>query len=89
MTSANNGNGKLPTLPVLLVLMTAVTGALTTWALKLEDRIYDLSRNVPTRAEFSELRSKMASRFDRIEDQLQRLIAQGVRPPPDGRDQTP
>jgi len=80
--SETNGNGngsKLPLLPILIAIMTGAIGAFSTWALKLDDRLYGLSREAPTRAEIQSLRTDLTSRLDRIDANVSALLAA---PPP-------
>ncbi|MBI1207517.1 MAG: hypothetical protein GC191_09555 [Azospirillum sp.] len=63
---AGNGGTKLPVLPVLFVLLTAIVTGLTSWMFKVDDRLYALTREVPTRAELN-------TRLDRIDQALASL----------------
>lgn len=70
------GNGsKFPVLPVLLVFLSAAVGALTTWGVRIEDRLYALIRDVPTRQEIQSLRTDLTGRLDRIEANLTTVLA--------------
>ena len=77
MTDAplTNGGSKLPILPMLLLLATASIGALTTWLFKVDDRLFSLSRDVPTRSEIQILRAELNSRLDRIDSTLATALA--------------
>ena len=76
--SETNGNGngaKLPLLPLLIAIMTGAIGAFSTWALKLDERVFSLSRDAPTRAEIQTLRTDLTSRLDRIDANVSALLA--------------
>lgn len=77
MSDAVNGNGggNLPVLSVFLMLLTAALGALTTWMLKVDDRLFALTRDVPTRPEIQSLRADLTARLDRIDGNVATLLA--------------
>ncbi len=78
MTELNNGS-KLPVLPVLLVLLSAVVAGLSTWMARMDDRLFALTRDVPTRSEIQTLRGDLTARLDRIDSNVSMLLA-GPRP---------
>lgn len=76
MFDAGNGSGsRIPVLPVLFVLLTAVIGGLSTWLLKVDDRLFSITRDVPTRQEIQILRSDLTTRLDRIDANVAMLLA--------------
>ena len=73
MFDAGNGS-RIPVLPVLFVLLTAVTGGLSTWLLKVDDRLFAITRDVPTRQEIQTMRSDLTARLDRIDANVAMLL---------------
>lgn len=74
--SNGNGNGtKVPILPILIAIMTGSIGAFSTWAFKIDERIFSISRDAPTRAEIQTLRTDLTSRLDRIDTNVSMLLA--------------
>jgi hypothetical protein len=76
-----SAGGKLPVLPVLLLLVSAMVGALTTWIFVVDARVFELARDVPTRTELQVLRADLTVRLDRIETSLSAVLASS-RPSP-------
>ncbi len=64
------GGGTVPILPMLLLLATAIIGGLTAWLFRIDDRLYGIIRDVPTRQEIQQLRNDLTSRLDRIDSSL-------------------
>ena len=81
MSEVSNGGSKLPILPVMMLLLAAVVAGLSGWINKCDERLFQLTRDVPTRAEIQTLRSDLTARLDRIDSNVSMLLA-GTRLPP-------
>ena len=69
------GKDRSPVLPILVLLISAALGALTSWMVRVDERLYGVVRDVPTRAEIQVLRSELNGRLDRIDATLATALA--------------
>lgn len=65
-----------PVMQVLLLIVTAAVGALTTWMFRVDDRLYGVIRDAPTRQEIQQLRADLTGRLDRIDVRLTEALEQ-------------
>ena len=75
MSEVSNSGSKLPILPVMMLLLAAVVAGLSGWINKCDERLFALTRDVPTRAEIQTLRSDLTARLDRIDSNVSMLLA--------------
>lgn len=63
---------------IILAVVVAMLGGLSTWMFKLDDRQFELRSNVVTRAELQksigDLENRMDRRFDNVETLLRQLV---------------
>jgi hypothetical protein len=59
--------------PILMALIGVVLTGLTTWMFRVDDRMYTMFRDSPSRAELAAMRTELTARLDRIEGLLMTL----------------